>query len=74
MKKFNVPRAAAPAAVDTLQVRGVTLENIDFVKDQAYELGYSSYGEYMNVLLNMVRTNAGTRVQKKGRQGNKKTA
>ena len=62
----------------TLYVRGVTLENIKFLKYEYERLGYESLGQYMNELARTLRKElidaGGEPVRYKGRQKTKKSA
>jgi hypothetical protein len=67
--KNNIRVPEAPSVeYETLQVRGVRKEYIEMLKDQAHDLGYASYGEYMNALLREVFGEVGNPIQKKGRR------
>ena len=71
--KLSIPKKEVFNTM-TLQARGVKVENVEFVKDQTAELGYATYGEYLNALLDVVRKDVRSSVQKKSRRRSQKAS
>jgi len=53
-------------ATDILFARGVTEENIKFIKGEVDRLGYSSVGDYLNALFDLQREEIGKKRRKSG--------